>query len=118
MCLSQPVSYECSVDTTGTGADSLRWEVLDTDNERVDGAVTYNIDQQLGDVRFINDFTTNLTASSGPIVSDISFTPTSTISGYTVQCQARGSALFPPVTCPIAISGMLVKVLRYLISSQ
>ena len=102
----------CSVNTTGTGADSLRWEVLDTDNDRVGSAVTYDVGQQLGDVRFINDFTTNITASAGPIASDISFTPTSTISGYTVECQARGNALFTPVTCPIAISGiMLVKVL-------
>ena len=112
MCPSLPVSYVCSVNTTG-GADSLRWKVLDTDNKRVDGAVTYNIDQQLGDVRSINDFTTNLTASAGPIVSDISFTPTLSISGYTVECEARGSGSFTPVTCPITIPGMLVKVLRY-----
>ena len=106
----------CSVNTTGTGADSLRWKVLDTDNNRVDGAVTYNIDQQLGDVRSIGsrpNFTTNLTASAGPIVSDISFTPTLSISGYTVECEARGNTSFPPVTCPITISGMLVKVLQY-----
>ena len=112
MCPSRLVSYECSVDTTGTGADSLRWEVLDTDNNRVGSAITYDIGQQLGDVRTIgSDFTTNLTASAGPIVSYISFTPTSNISGYTVECQARGTALFTPVTCRITIPGMLVKVL-------
>ena len=113
MCLSQPVSYVCSVNTTG-GADSLRWEVLDTDNNIVGGAITYDINQQLGRVDTIgSDFTTNLTASAGPIVSDISFTPTLSISGYTVQCQARGSGLFTPDTCPITVPGMLVKVLQY-----
>ena len=112
VCLSRPVSYVCSVNTTGTGADSLRWEVLDTDNNRVGSAITYDINQQLGVVRSIgSNFTTNITASAGPIVSDISFTPTLSISGYTVECQARGSGLFPPVTCPITIPGMLVKVL-------
>ena len=112
MCLSLPVSYECSVDTTG-GADSVRWRVLDTDNNRVGNSITYDIDHQpLGEVRSINsNFTINITASAGPIVSDISFTPTLSISGYTVECEARGSGLFTPVTCPITIPGMLVKVL-------
>ena len=105
----------CSVDTTGTGADSLRWEVLDTDNATVGSAVTYNIDQQLAeDVRFIGtNFTTNLTASAGPIVSDISFTPTSSISGYTIECEARGRGSSTSVTCPITVPGMPVKVLQY-----
>ena len=111
MCLSLPVSYECSVNTTG-GADSLRWQVLDTDNDRVGSPITYDVDQQLGAVLSINnDFTANITASSGPIVSDISFTPTLSISGYTVECSARGTGSYTPVTCPITISGMLVKVL-------
>ena len=110
MCLSLPVSYECSVNTTGTGADSLRWEVLDTNNNRVGNPITYDIEQDLKQVDFINnDFITDITASSGPIVSDISFTPTLNISGYTVECTARGSGLFTPVTCPITISGMLVR---------
>ena len=114
MCLSQPVSYECSVDTTGA-VDSLRWEVLDTNNNLVGNAITYDINQQLGEARSINtinsNFTANITASAGPIVSVISFTPTLSISGYTVKCEARGSGPSTSVTCPITISGMLVKVL-------
>ena len=111
MCLSQSVSYECSVDTTG-GADSLRWEVLDTNNDTVDNAITYDKNQQLGEVRYIgSDFTAIITASAGPIVSVISFTPTLSISGYTVKCEARGSGPSTSVTCPITISGMLVKIL-------
>ena len=112
VCLSQPVSYVCSVNTTGTGADSLRWEVLDTDNDIVGSAITYDIDQKLGVVRSIGSkFTTNVTASAGPIVSDASFTPTLSISGYTIKCEARGSSPSTPVTCPITIPGMLAKVL-------
>ena len=104
----------CSVDTTGA-ADSLRWEVLNTTNSTLGNAVTYDINQQLGEVRSINtinsNFTTDITASAGPIVSDISFTPTLSISGYTVKCIARGSGPATSVTCPITIPGMLVKVL-------
>ena len=106
MCLSQSVSYECSVDTTG-GADTLRWEVFDTTNGQV-GVVSFNQGQTLPAMSAIgSDFTANLTNSSGPIVSSVSFTPSLSISNYTVECEARGSGSFTPVTCPISIAGKL-----------
>ena len=110
MCLSQPVSYECIVDTAN-GASALNWRVLDTAHDPITGAVTYNKDQALPAISPISsDFTANLTASSGPIVSDISFTPSLSISNYTVECSATGPFGYtpvPPVTCTILIAGKL-----------
>uniref|UniRef100_A0A1X7TIM3 SRCR domain-containing protein n=1 Tax=Amphimedon queenslandica TaxID=400682 RepID=A0A1X7TIM3_AMPQE len=106
VCLSQPVSYECTADTTD-GATALNWRVLDTNNDPITGAVTYNKGQALPATSPISsDFTTNLTASSGPIVSDISFTPSVSISNYTVECRAGGPFGYTPVTCIILIAGI------------
>ena len=106
MCHSQSVSYECSVDTTG-GADTLRWGVFDTNDNQV-GVVSFNQGQTLPAMSAISsDFTANLIASSGPIVSSVSFTPSLSISNYTVECEARGSGSYTPVTCPILIAGKL-----------
>uniref|UniRef100_A0A1X7TJD9 Fibronectin type-III domain-containing protein n=1 Tax=Amphimedon queenslandica TaxID=400682 RepID=A0A1X7TJD9_AMPQE len=55
-------------------------------------------------------FTANLTDSSGPIVSDISFTTTLNFSNYTVECSASGPfgsyKPGPPVNCTILIAGV------------
>ena len=108
VCLSQSVSYECSVNTTD-GAMALNWRVLDTDNDPITGAITYNKDQAFPAMSQISsDFTASLTASSGPIVSDISFTTALHITNYTVECSASGPFGYtpvPPVTCLILIAG-------------
>uniref|UniRef100_A0A1X7UKY6 Fibronectin type-III domain-containing protein n=1 Tax=Amphimedon queenslandica TaxID=400682 RepID=A0A1X7UKY6_AMPQE len=107
VCLSQPVSYECSVNTTG-GADTLRWTIFDDNNLAIAGVVPYAVNQPLPAMSIIrNDFTANLTDSSGPIVSDISFTPSLSINDYTVECDARGTGSYPAVTCPILIAGRI-----------
>ena len=113
MCLSQPVSYECSVDTTD-GADTLRWEIFDATNSQV-GVVSFNQGQTLPAMSSIStDFTATLTDSSGPILSDVTFTPSVSISNYTIECEARGTDSFTPVTCPILIAGRIF----YLISGS
>ena len=110
VCFSQSVSYECSVDTSD-GASALNWRVLDTNNDPITGAVTYNKDQSIPSMFIISkDFTANLTASSGPIVSDVTFTPSASISNYTVECSATGPSGYtpvPPVTCTILIAGTI-----------
>ena len=105
MCLSQSVSYRCSINTTG-GADTLRWRVFDTNDNQV-GVVSFNQGQVLTMSPIGSDFTANLTDSSGPIVSSVSFTPLLNISNNTVECEALGIGSFIPVTCPILIAGRI-----------
>ena len=106
MCLSQPVSYECSVNTTG-GAIILRWRVFDTNDNQV-GVVVFLQGQTPTMSPIGSDFTAILTDSFGPIVSNIIFTPSLSISNYTVECDALGTGA-TPATCNISIPGKIFK---------
>ena len=109
MCLSQSVSYQCSVDTIG-GADTLRWRVLDATNNLV-GVVPFSQGQTPTKSPVGSGFTATLTDSSGPIVSSVSFTSSLNISNYTIECSASGTGSYTPVTCPILIAGRILKFL-------
>ena len=109
VCLSQPDSYECSVDTTG-GADTLRWRVFDTNNSQI-GVTSFDKDETVPAMSAIgSNFTATLTASSGPIVSELSFTPSLSISNYTVECISRGSGSDIGISCDILIAGKVCPI--------
>ena len=107
-CVSVPVTYQCSVDTSG-GADTLRWRVLNTSGDSL-GFVFYTPGLSPGAMGSIaSQFNTNLISNTGPIVSDITFIPTMSINNYTVECGAfafLGGTFIPVIrTCPIMIEG-------------
>ena len=108
-CVSVPVTYQCSVDTSGT-PDSLRWRVLDTSGGPL-GASIFGSGSSPGNMDSIaTQFNTSVTSNTGSsIVSDITFIPTMSINNYTVQCAAVAVSVdnFTPVTrtCPIMVEG-------------
>ena len=107
-CVSVPVTYQCSVDTSG-GANSLLWRVLNTSNDSI-GTSFFGAGLSPGSLGSIaSQFNATLTSTAGPIISNITFIPTLSINNYTVECGAFaiGGGAFTPVirTCPIVIEG-------------
>ncbi|XP_019853664.1 PREDICTED: flocculation protein FLO11-like [Amphimedon queenslandica] len=87
LCINETVTYQCRVDTTGS-ANTLQWRVLNTTGGIL-GDTSYASSASEGSMGSIGtQFTTNLTSTSGAIVSDITFTATMDINNYTVQCRA------------------------------
>ena len=101
VCLSQPVTYVCD-----SGAASLEWVILDTNNVRFSTGVLYSESaHDVGDTDSIgSQFNTILTVDGSSLVSNITFTATLNISNYIVQCGPVGSA---PVNCSIVIAGKI-----------
>ena len=98
MCLSQPVTYVCN-----SGAVTLVWIVLDTNGDRVGTPVQYTaVGNVIGATGTIGgQFNTVLTVDSSSLVSNITFTPTLSISNYTVQCGDADTLM----NCSIMIAG-------------
>ena len=103
MCLSQPVTYECN-----SGDNNLFWTVLDTNGDRVGTAVGYSQGTNIvGNTGFIGtQFNTVLINDTNPLGANITFTPTLSISNYTVQCGGDFDGAF--VNCSIVIAGMSI----------
>ena len=86
-CDGEPVEYQCSV--TGSGVFALRWRILrDNGTEFGLAAYTSTIEQDLDPIGgvFIPERLSPL-SSVTPLVSNISFTATSSINGYTIVCD-------------------------------
>ncbi|XP_019853645.1 PREDICTED: uncharacterized protein LOC105313226 [Amphimedon queenslandica] len=82
LCLSRPVTYECN-----SGSNTLIWRVLDTNGVSVGGVAYSEFVDNVGDTESIGgQFITVLTVGGSSLVSNITFTPTLSISNYTVQC--------------------------------
>ena len=101
VCLSQPVTYVCD-----SGAVSLEWVILDTNNVRFSTGVLYSESaHDVGDTDSIGgQFNTVLTVGGSSLVSNITFTATLNISNYIVQCGPVGGT---PVNCSIVIAGKI-----------
>ena len=114
MCFSQPVSYECSVNTS-SGAEGLRWEVLNANGESIGFTFFANTASQGSTGTILNQFNTTVTSSTqNPVISDLSFIPVLSINNYTVECIAASfGGSFTPVTrkCPILIPGILFVII-------
>ena len=101
VCLSQPVTYVCD-----SGAVSLEWVILDTNNVRFSTGVLYSESaHDVGEPDSIGgQFNTVLTVGGSSLVSNITFTATLNISNYIVQCGPVGGT---PVNCSIGIAGKI-----------
>ena len=101
VCLSQPVTYVCD-----SGAVSLEWVILDTNNVRFSTGVLYSESaHDVGDTDSIGgQFNTVLTVGGSSLVSNITFTATLNISNYIVQC---GPVADTQVNCSIVIAGKI-----------
>ena len=114
VCFSQPVSYECSVNTS-SGAEGLRWEVLNANGESIGFTFFANTASQGSTGTILNQFNTTVTSSTqNPVISDLSFIPVLSINNYTVECIAASfGGSFTPVTrkCPILIPGILFVII-------
>ena len=93
------------MDTSGS-ANALQWRVLNATGGLV-GVVTYGTGSSVRSQGSIGtQFTTNLTSIRGTIVSSITFTPTTDINNYTVQCRALDTntpAIIGTDTCSITL---------------
>ena len=110
VCLSQPVTYVCD-----SGAASLEWVILDTNNVRFSTGVLYSESaHDVGEPGSIGgQFNTVLTVDGSSLVSNITFTATLNISNYIVQCGPVGSA---PVNCSIGIAGKINMIIMLIIT--
>ena len=102
-CLNEPVQCECTVD-----GSVLQWIIRN-------GSMN-----QLGDQPYLSSSTENvsvtiagapefsvvLLSNDNPLVSRLSFTVQSSISGYTVECEAVGSNE-EPMTSTISEQGIM-----------
>ena len=107
LCIDDPIRYWCRVDTHDTSADTLEWRVLNATGDLL-GSSMYGPGASVGTTRSIGtQFTTNLTSTGGPIVSDIAFTTTADINNCTVECRAldTSSNILGTDTCSILIRG-------------
>uniref|UniRef100_A0A1X7TVE6 Fibronectin type-III domain-containing protein n=1 Tax=Amphimedon queenslandica TaxID=400682 RepID=A0A1X7TVE6_AMPQE len=98
VCLSQPVTYECN-----SGASTLIWRVLNT-NDIIVGGVSYTeFGNDVGDTVPIagRQFNTVLTVDGSSLVSNITFTPMLNINNYIVQCA---NAIGTLMNCSIVIA--------------
>ena len=88
LCINEPVSYQCRVDTSGS-ANVLQWRVFNATGGLL-GDTSYASTANVGSMGSIGtQFTTNLTSTSGSsIVSNITFTATMDINNYTIECRA------------------------------
>ena len=98
MCLSQPVTYECN-----SGSSLLEWIVLDTNGARFGDGVLYTASSHsVGRAGSIGgQFNTVLINNTNPLDANITFTPTLSISNYTVQCGDNSVSM----SCSIMIAG-------------
>ena len=76
--------------------------MLDTNGDGIGKPVLYSQGTAVGTTDFIgSQFNTVLTDNTGPLVSNITFTPTLNINNYTVQCGDVSVSM----NCSIMIAG-------------
>uniref|UniRef100_A0A1X7SER0 Uncharacterized protein n=1 Tax=Amphimedon queenslandica TaxID=400682 RepID=A0A1X7SER0_AMPQE len=101
-CMHDRASYQCRVDS----ADTLEWRVYNA-TEYLLGSSMYGPGASVGTIKsFGIDFTTNLTSTGSPIISDIAFRVKPYMINYTLECRALRSInndTLATDTCPFVI---------------